>query len=132
MQRERDAAEACEKERQAGVRLRQVEALLKKKSEEHRQLVGETQLKQSQWQHALRRRDQENHKLHQQLLKFLRTKSGGHGNNTAAAAAALVPLELEIRGTLIPPAARMAGAASCASLSTSVRRKWDRAEDSFK
>lgn len=131
MQRERDAAEACEKERQTGVRLRQVETLLKKKSEEHRQLVGETQLKQSQWQHALRRRDQENHKLHQQLLKFLRTKSGGHG--TATSSSALVPLELEIRGTLTPPAARMAGApASCASLSTSVRRKWDRAEDSLK
>ena len=57
MQRERDAAEACEKERQAGVRLLQVELLLKKKNEQHRQLVGESQLKESQWQHALRRRD---------------------------------------------------------------------------
>lgn len=43
-QREREVAEAREKERQAGVRLRATEAFLKKKTEEHRQLAHESQL----------------------------------------------------------------------------------------
>ena len=47
-QREREAAEACEKERQANVRLQLAETLLKKKTEEHRQLVHECQLKENQ------------------------------------------------------------------------------------
>lgn len=161
IQREREAAEACEKERQANVRLQLVESLLKKKTDEHRQLAHESQLKENQvffsrfttdlmsidqmeitsldwemgggvsflfeqWLHALRRRDQDNQKLHQQLLKFLRSKSsGGTG---------LVPLEVEIRGSPLVP--RIAGSVPhpLSQATTPPRRKqWDRkAEDSRK
>jgi hypothetical protein len=48
VQREREAAEAYEKERQANVRLQLSETLLKKKSEEYRQLAHECQLKENQ------------------------------------------------------------------------------------
>ena len=47
-QREREATEACEKERQANVRLQLAETLFKNKTEEHRQLVHECQLKENQ------------------------------------------------------------------------------------
>ena len=148
-QREREAAEACEKERQANVRLQLAETLLKKKTEEHRQLVHECQLKENQvifelfsiqsitdpgetikrkkennsfcllqWAHTIRRRDQENHRLHQQLLKFLRTKPTS-GNNTTG----MIPLEVEIRGSLAPP--RIAGV----SRSPTRRKQWDRTAD---
>ena len=54
-QREREATEACEKERQANVRLQLAETLFKNKTEEHRQLVHECQLKENQviwlWMH---------------------------------------------------------------------------------
>lgn len=46
--REREAADAGERERRAGVRLASVEAALKKKAEQHRQLARETQLKDNQ------------------------------------------------------------------------------------
>ena len=150
-QREREAAEACEKERQANVRLQLAETLLKKKTEEHRQLVHECQLKENQvifelfsiqsitdpgetikrkkennsfcllqWAHTIRRRDQENHRLHQQLLKFLRTKPTS-GNNTTG----MIPLEVEIRGSLAPP--QIAGVSR--SETPTRRKQWDRTAD---
>ncbi|XP_046442641.1 uncharacterized protein LOC124193035 [Daphnia pulex] len=114
VQREREAAEAYEKERQANVRLQLSETLLKKKSEEHRQLAHESQLKENQWLHALRRRDQENHRLHQQLLKFLHSKStGGGGGGTGM-------VQVEMRGSLGAPAR------TSSSDSTRLRKQWDR------
>lgn len=68
-----------------------------------------------QWLHALRRRDQENHRLHQQLLKFLHTKSTGRS------ATGIVPPQVEIRGSLVAPPR-----ASSASDSTRLRKQWDR------
>ena len=67
-----------------------------------------------QWLHALRRRDQENHRLQQQLLKFLHTKS------TGSSATGIVPLQVEIRGSLIAPPR--------ASSSDPIRsrKQWDR------
>ncbi|EFX74409.1 hypothetical protein DAPPUDRAFT_251945 [Daphnia pulex] len=113
VQREREAAEAYEKERQANVRLQLSETLLKKKSEEHRQLAHESQLKENQWLHALRRRDQENHRLHQQLLKFLHSKSTGGGGGTGM-------VQVEMRGSLGAPAR------TSSSDSTRLRKQWDR------
>lgn len=79
-----------------------------------------------QWLHALRRRDQDNQKLHQQLLKFLRSKSsGGTG---------LIPLEVEIRGSPLVP--RIAGSIPHPLVEATLpprRKQWDRkAEDSRK
>ncbi|XP_057370115.1 uncharacterized protein LOC130691223 [Daphnia carinata] len=115
VQREREAAEACEKERQANVRLQLAETLLKKKTEENRQLVHECQLKENQWLHALRRRDQENHRLQQQLLKFLHSKSSGSGSG------GIIPHQVEIRGSL--------AARASSSDSTRLRKQWDRTAD---
>lgn len=72
-----------------------------------------------QWLHTLRRRDQDNHRLHQQLLKFLQSKSsGGTG---------FIPAELEIQGSLAP---RMAGSVPRRLSETPSRRKqWDRSPD---
>lgn len=78
-----------------------------------------------QWLHAVRRRDQDNEKLHQQLLKLLRNKSGG--------GTGMIPLEVEIRGSLAPRIG-LAGAVSrpLAEVGSPTRRKqWDRTgEDS--
>ncbi|KAI9564928.1 hypothetical protein GHT06_008669 [Daphnia sinensis] len=115
VQREREAAEAYEKERQANVRLQSSETLLKKKSEEHRQLAHECQLKENQWLHALRRRDQENHRLQQQLLKFLHSKSSGSGGG------GIILPQVEIRGSL--------AARASSSDSTRLRKQWDRTAD---
>ncbi|KAK4020126.1 hypothetical protein OUZ56_002122 [Daphnia magna] len=116
VQREREAAEAYEKERQANVRLQSSETLLKKKSEEHRQLAHECQLKENQWLHALRRRDQENHRLQQQLLKFLHSKS-----SAGSVGGGIMPLQVEIRGSL--------AARASSSDSTRLRKQWDRTAD---
>jgi CRISPR/Cas system-associated protein Csm6 len=114
VKRERETAELVEKERQMSVRLRQSQVEVKKAREDIRQLTSDADLKQNQFQHALKRRDLENHRLNEQLIKLIRSKpvrSGGGAN---------VPLEFEIRGSLTaaPP---LAG--------SSPRRKWDKAED---
>jgi hypothetical protein len=68
----------------------------------------------AQWLHALRRRDQENHRLHQQLLKFLHSKStGGGGGGTGM-------VQVEMRGSLGAPAR------TSSSDSTRLRKQWDR------
>lgn len=67
----------------------------------------------AQWLHALRRRDQENHRLHQQLLKFLHSKSTGGGGSTGM-------VQVEMRGSLGAPAR------TSLSDSTRLRKQWDR------
>jgi hypothetical protein len=66
----------------------------------------------AQWLHALRRRDQENHRLHQQLLKFLHSKSTGGGGTGM--------VQVEMRGSLGAPAR------TSSSDSTRLRKQWDR------
>jgi hypothetical protein len=66
----------------------------------------------AQWLHALRRRDQENHRLHQQLLKFLHSKSTGGGSTGM--------VQVEMRGSLGAPAR------TSSSDSTRLRKQWDR------
>ena len=117
VKRERETAELVEKERQMSVRLRQSQVELKKAREDIRQLTSDADLKQNQFQHALKRRDLENHRLNEQLIKLIRSKPVRSGGSSGGAN---VPLEFEIRGSLTaaPPLA------GC-----SPRRKWDKAED---